>query len=153
MRKQQLVPVLLLVSLAGVTAPLAHAQTDAQQPRISPPENIVTDNVPPIPASLTETAGRYLDYRTAFDADWHPQRREMLISTRFGDTFQLHLVKMPGGARQQLTFFSDPVRTGRFHPTRGDYIVFQKDVGGGEWYQLYRPVTARWSQMASREIF
>ena len=138
MRKHRLVPVLVLVSLAGVMAPLPLAQTDAQHSLISAPENVVTDNVPPIPASLTETAGRYLDYRTAFDADWHPQRREMLISTRFGDTFQLHLVKMPGGARQQLTFFSDPVRTGRFHPTRGDYIVFQKDVGGGEWYQLYR---------------
>jgi len=37
-------------------------------------------------------------------ADWNPLRREMLISTRFGDTPQLHLVKSPGGARQQLTF-------------------------------------------------
>src|SRR5262249_32524218 len=30
------------------------------------------------------------------------------------------------------------VTAGRFHPNGGDYIVFQKDIGGGEWYQLYR---------------
>ena len=48
------------------------------------------------------------------------------------------LVKAPGGARQQLTFFADAVRTGRFHPNGGDYIVFMKDIGGGEWFQLYR---------------
>src|SRR5258708_7261849 len=62
----------------------------------------------------------------------------MLIATRFGDTPQLHLVKTPGGERQQLTFFADSVGSGRFHPNGGDYILFAKDIGGGEWYQLYR---------------
>src|SRR5947209_6032278 len=62
----------------------------------------------------------------------------MLISTRFGDTNQLHLVKMPGGAREQLTFFADAVSGGRFHPNGGDYLILQKDIGGGEWFQLYR---------------
>src|SRR5437899_11476723 len=62
----------------------------------------------------------------------------MLIATRFGDTPQLHLVKMPGGERQQLTFFADSVGSGRFHPNGGDYILFAQVIGGGEWYQLYR---------------
>jgi Tol biopolymer transport system component/dienelactone hydrolase len=62
----------------------------------------------------------------------------LLIGTRFGNTVQAHLVKMPGGARQQLTFSTEPVYGGRFQPTRGDYMVFRKDIGGGEWYQLYR---------------
>src|ERR1700740_99632 len=62
----------------------------------------------------------------------------MLIATRFGDTPQLHLVSMPGGERRQLTFFPDAVGNGRFHPNGGNYIVFSKDIGGGEWYQLYR---------------
>ncbi|HEV1995774.1 MAG TPA: prolyl oligopeptidase family serine peptidase [Candidatus Acidoferrum sp.] len=62
----------------------------------------------------------------------------MLIATRFAETPQLHLLKTPGGARQQLTFFADSVGGGRFHPNGGDYILFAKDIGGGEWYQLYR---------------
>jgi len=136
MRKQRFIVKAALVSLVGLAGVLAALQ--AQQTVLSPPESIVADGVPPIPASLAETAGRYVEYRTASDADWHPERREMLISTRFGNTFQLHLVKMPGGERQQLTFFPEPVRVGLFHPLRGDYIIFQKDLGGGEWYQLYR---------------
>ena len=110
----------------------------AQEPVLAPPESLVLDNVPQIPAALAETAGRYASFRSASLSDWHPTKHEMLISTRFAETAQLHLVAMPGGARQQLTFYSDAVTNGKFHPTIGEYIVFMKDVGGGEWYQLYR---------------
>ena len=110
----------------------------AQEGAVAPPESLVVDGVPKMPMALAETAGRYAAFRTASFADWNPANHEMLIATRFGDTNQLHLVKMPGGARQQLTFFADAVNGGRFHPNGGDYIVFSKDIGGGEWYQLYR---------------
>ncbi len=110
----------------------------SQEPVITPPDNLVAEGLPKITAELAETAGRYGSYRSANFADWHPVKREMLIATRFGDTPQLHLVAMPGGARQQLTFFADSVGSGRFHPNGGDYIVFAKDIAGGEWYQLYR---------------
>jgi len=110
----------------------------AQDAVVAPPESIVAEGVQKIPATLAETAGRYGSYRSAGMADWNPAKREILIVTRFADTPQLHLVSSPGGARRQLTFFSDAVTTGRFHPNGGDYIVFMKDIGGGEWYQLYR---------------
>jgi dipeptidyl aminopeptidase/acylaminoacyl peptidase len=117
----------------ALTVPLA-----AQDATIAPPENMVVEGIPKIPASFVETAGRYSESRSAFPTDWHPQRREVLIGTRFGNTYQAHLVKMPEGARQQLTFFPEPVYGGSFHPNGGDYMVFQKDVGGGEWYQFFR---------------
>ena len=132
MRKQ----VLLVGMFASVLA--CAAVVVAQEAAITPPESIVADGVPAIPASLPETAGRYGAYRSASLADWNPGKREMLIATRFGDTPQLHLVSAPGGERHQLTFFPDAVANGRFHPNGGDYIVFSKDIGGGEWYQLYR---------------
>ncbi len=114
------------------------APVRGQDSVIAPSDNLVVDGVPKIPASIAETAGRYASYRSANLADWHPTKREMLIATRFAETPQLHLVKMPGGERQQLTFFADSVGGGRFHPNGGDYILFAKDIGGGEWYQLYR---------------
>lgn len=114
------------------------SSVQAQDAVVIPPENIVVSGVPAIPAALAETAGRYKENRAAFAPSWHPQRRELLVSTRFANTYQTHLVKFPGGARQQLTFFSEPVYGGSFHPNGGDYFVFQKDVGGGEWYQLFR---------------
>lgn len=125
-------PILLVLTLA-----LA-ASARAQEATIAPSENLVTDGIAKIPASLAETAGRYGSFRSASFVDWNPTGREMLIATRFADTPQLHLVKMPGGARQQLTFYPDAVANGRFHPKGGDYIVFSKDIGGSEWYQLYR---------------
>ena len=126
--------------LAGMFASVlaCAAVVVAQEATITPPESIVADGVPQIPASLAETAGRYGAYRSASLADWNPVKREMLIATRFGDTPQLHLVSAPGGERHQLTFYPDAVTNGRFHPNGGDYIVFSKDIGGGEWYQLYR---------------
>jgi dipeptidyl aminopeptidase/acylaminoacyl peptidase len=113
-------------------------QAASQQAIVPPPESLVVDGVPPVPASLAETASRYGSYRSAGMVDWHPTQQAMLISTRFAETPQLHLVSAPGAERHQLTFFPDAVRFGRFHPNTGDYIVFQKDTGGGEWYQLYR---------------
>jgi dipeptidyl aminopeptidase/acylaminoacyl peptidase len=110
----------------------------AQDAFVAPPENLVVDGVPKIPAALAETAGRYASFRSASLSDWHPTKHEMLIATRFAETAQLHLVAIPGGARQQLTFYPDAVLNGKFHPNGGDYIVFSKDIGGGEWYQLYR---------------
>ncbi|MGB7844603.1 MAG: alpha/beta fold hydrolase [Candidatus Acidiferrum sp.] len=109
-----------------------------QEAVVAPPESLVVDGVPRIPASLAETAGRYGAYRSAGLADWHPTKRSMVISTRFAETPQLHLVSLPGGERRQITFFPDAVRVGRFHPNGGEYIVFSKDIGGGEWYQLYQ---------------
>jgi dipeptidyl aminopeptidase/acylaminoacyl peptidase len=127
----------LLISLFSILL-IAVAPLPAQEPALTPAENLVVDGIPPVPTYLAETAGRYGSFRSATLLDWSPARREMLISTRFADTPQLHLVKAPGAARQQLTFFADAVTTARFNPVDDDYAVFMKDIGGGEWYQLYR---------------
>jgi dipeptidyl aminopeptidase/acylaminoacyl peptidase len=116
----------------------AAAVVEAQEPTTAPPESMVLDNVPGIPATLADTIGRYTENRDAFQTDWHPTRREMVIGTRFGNTYQAHLVKMPGGARRQLTFFPEPVYGASYHPKGADYLLYQKDVGGGEWYQFFR---------------
>ena len=126
----------LLVLVLGTF--LCGIASQGQEQFVPPPEGIVVEGVPKMPIALAETAGRYSENRLAFPTDWHPVRREMIIGTRFGNTFQAHVVKTPGGARQQLTFFGEPVYGGSFHPTDGDYMVFRKDVGGGEWYQLFR---------------
>jgi dipeptidyl aminopeptidase/acylaminoacyl peptidase len=127
----------ILMMLAAVLF-VGVAETRTQEAVMAPTENLVVDGVPKIPASLAETAGRYGSYRFAVVSDWHPARREMLIRTRFAETPQVHLVKMPGGQRQQLTFYPDSIAAAEFHPNGGDYFVFAKDIGGGEWYQLYR---------------
>jgi dipeptidyl aminopeptidase/acylaminoacyl peptidase len=96
------------------------------------------DGIPPIPVSLAEAVSRYTEFRSASAQSWHPVRRELLITTRFGDTAQVHHVKMPGGARRQLTFFPDRVGLATYEPETGDFFVFGKDTGGNEFTQLHR---------------
>ncbi|NJL63404.1 MAG: S9 family peptidase [Methylacidiphilales bacterium] len=110
----------------------------AQTLNITPSDNLVVEGIPPIPTTLVESVERYTNFRAASISNWHPKRREMLISTRFGDTPQVHLVKRPLGARKQITFFPERVGGGSFQPTQGDYFVFSKDIGGNEFNQNYR---------------
>jgi len=117
---------------------LMGARAAGQTTEVVANENLVVEGIPKIPASIAESVDRYSNYRAANFASWHPTRREMLVSTRFADVAEIHLVKMPGGARSQLTFYPDAVSSAQYEPTRGDYFVFNKDVGGGEFYQLYR---------------
>lgn len=105
---------------------------------VPPPDSLVAENIPPIPASVAESVGRYTEFRAAQFRSWHPTKREMLIRTRFADTMQVHRVRMPLGARQQVTFFPDSVASATFQPTSGDYFVFNKDVGGNEFAQIFR---------------
>lgn len=110
----------------------------AQDSTIRPSDALILENIPSIPASIAEQADRYTQFRAASMWSWHPQRREILIGTRFADTAQVHSVAMPGGARTQLTFFGDRVAEASYHPHAADYFLFRKDVGGGEWFQIFR---------------
>lgn len=102
------------------------------------PDTLVADQVPPVPQELRRDVGRYLEFRSAGFCSWHPQRRDMLVATRFADSTQLHLVRRPGGARKQITFLPEPVTSGSFRPKTGEYVVFRQDTGGGEFFQYYR---------------
>jgi dipeptidyl aminopeptidase/acylaminoacyl peptidase len=137
---QRLLAILLCSTLFfTVFVVLTSAQSDQNVPaQIAPNENLAAEGVPPVPGSLAASVERYSNYRGASLASWNPERREMLISTRFADVPEIHLVKMPGGDRSQLTFYADPVTEAHFNPQKSGYFVFSKDVGGGEFYQLYR---------------
>lgn len=124
---------LLLPFLLGTVAVSAPAQAP-----LTPPDSLVVEGVPAIPAALVARVARYAEFRSAFLQSWHPERREMLITTRFADTNQVHRVAHPLGARTQLTFFADRVGAAAYQPVAGRYFIFSKDSGGGEWFQLYR---------------
>ncbi len=130
----------LLISLlcaSFVATAFAQGPPD-KMPVLQPGENLIVDGLDPIPLTLTKELNKYTNVRSAGFVDWHPKRREMLMSTRFGNTSQLHYLSMPMGARKQLTFFDEPVGGATFDPVNGDYFVFSRDAGGNEFGQLYR---------------
>jgi dipeptidyl aminopeptidase/acylaminoacyl peptidase len=100
--------------------------------------SLVIENIPEIPEPIIERMFQYQNTRSAYIDDWAPEGKGMLISTRFGDTNQLHFLERPGGARRQITFFLEPVSQATMcpDPSRKGFL-FTKDVGGGEFYQVF----------------
>jgi len=96
----------------------------------------VTENVPAIPDALVERLARYQNTRGAGFAGWLPDGG-MLVTTRFGETNQVHRLAGPGMAREQLTFFAEPVGSVASPHGLQDGFMFTRDVGGSEFWQLF----------------
>ena len=58
--------------------------------------------------------------------------------TRFASTNQLHYLSQALGNRKQITFFDEPVNSADYEPTKGEYLIYSKDIGGNEFGQLFK---------------
>lgn len=96
---------------------------------------LVIEGIPDIPAALEARLQRYENVRGHRFDDFFPDG-SILISTRFGETLQIHHVASPGAARRQLTFYDEPVAGAAASPTT-PIFAFGKDTGGDEFYQGY----------------
>lgn len=100
--------------------------------------SLVMEGIPEVPSAIIDRMNQYQNVRAASVNSWHPDGKQMLISTRFSETAQLHMIDHPGGARKQITFFKEPVGGGSFCPDRNyNGFIFSKDTGGNEFAQLY----------------
>lgn len=125
----------MLLATAAAPTMAEEAPTAASAPK---PAAIVADGIPAVPQDLVDETRPYFEYRTAGFSDWDPQTRAMYIGTRFGDVAQLHQVAAPGAARTQLTFEAEPIGGVSVSPGSGDVKLISKDIGGNEFYQIYR---------------
>jgi len=137
--------------LTEVPPAATKVQPAAQPPAedvLAPNPNLLVQGIPPIPLSVVRQAEKYTEFRGHSFVDWHPTRREMIVSHRpaSGSTVQLFRIASPMAEPEQLTDFAEPVRTASFEPKRGDYLVFERGSGGNEAYQLYR------MDMPSRQV-
>lgn len=105
---------------------------------VTPNENLIAENIAEIPKELATQVKRYSEARSATLVDVHPKTNELIIATRFGATAQLHRVKKALGARTQITFFDEPIGGADYEPTKGEYLIYNKDQGGNEFRQLYK---------------
>jgi dipeptidyl aminopeptidase/acylaminoacyl peptidase len=122
----------------------------AQQTSIKVADNLEVEGVPAISTAVINEVKNYTESRGASLATWHPLKKEILISTRFANSNQLHSVNMPGGDRKQLTFFEEPIGSATYEPKRGDYFLYLKDAGGNEFSQIYRyDMTSKRSSLLS----
>ncbi len=130
-------PLLILAACAATPddahqTPLAAAAERARETR----GNLVVENVPATPPGLAERLSRYENVRGHTFQDW-TGKGGILIATRFAEVNQIHEVRMPLGARRQLTFYNEPVSSADVSPAGGAFL-FAKDRGGDEYFQAYR---------------
>jgi len=134
-------PTRTLALLAAIA--LAACSTPPAPPPVavlSPPPALLTQNMPPVPASLPAEVARYTDFAGHSLADWHPSRREMLVMHRAegSNTAQLFRLSAPMATPEPLTQGDEPIASARYEPREGRYIVLARATGGNEAYQLYR---------------
>ena len=105
----------------------------------APPTNIVTRGMPVLSVKRAANIAPYLNVRPLRFQDWHPTASAMLITRRpaRGQVTQLHLVNEPGGKPVTLTNGAGPVRSALYHPKDGNRILFLRDAGGSEKYQVF----------------
>ncbi len=132
------------LALFGLCASLSPAESFGAEP-VDPsrPAAIATEGVPVIPAEVRSGLKPYNDSRAASFQGWSPDGRGVLIRTRFGNVAQLHRVYEPGGRREQVTFFDEPV-SGRPLPGQPvETLLIESSAGGNENYQVYRQIRGR----------
>lgn len=97
---------------------------------------LVMEDIPEIPIDVVVDLMRYQNIRSAAFRAWTTNGEGIYVSTGFGDVDSLHRVDMPGGARNQLTFYREPVGGVTRRPG-GDELYFERDAGGNEFAQLF----------------
>ena len=130
----------IVVFTACTTAPAPPSAAAPAAALLAPPAAIRVEGVPPIMRTQIDAAQRYSRVAGHGFTDWHPTRREMLVSHRVpgASTTQLFRVRAPMATPEALTDGADPVASARWEPAEGRYIVFSRGRGGDEAYQLFR---------------
>lgn len=116
---------------------LAGGVLAAQDAAVPVPTTVTADGLPPIPQSIAAKLAPYGRFRRATLLDWHPTKREMLVSTTTGSAPQIHVVRQPGGAAQLTASPEGVPGEASYSPLGGDWIVYRKDTGAAETHQLW----------------
>ena len=125
----------LMVGAAILTAAAALAAASVQRTAANN-GNLIMEDIPAIPEQIVNDLNRFQNVRSASFRDWTENGQGVYISTRFGDVSQIHRVDMPGGARQQITFYKEPVG-GVSRQPGGRNLIFTRDTGGSEFTQIF----------------
>ena len=129
------VQTVLTISIITSFVLAATARAEEADPRR--PAAMEASEVPVVPAELVARLAQYQSVRGATFRGFAPDGNGILIGTRFGNSSQLHRVYQPGGRREQITFFDEPVSGGFLPKATDGAILMLMDAGGNENDQVY----------------
>ena len=124
-----------LIGLAAIAMMAINGTAMAQVERVVV-GNLEMENIPDIPAEVSERLRTYQNVRGAGFQGFLPDGG-ILISTRFAETSQIHRVDAPLGTRSQLTFYDEPIGGASVRPGDSGEFLFSRDRGGDEYFQLF----------------
>jgi len=110
----------ILAAVFSLCGPLSRAA--------APP--LSQQDLAPADATVTQVLPRYLEARAARFIDW-VEDGAMLVATRFGDTEQIHRVRIPAGAREQLSFDAEGVLAAAAQPQHAGGFIYLAPRGQG----------------------
>jgi len=126
-------------SIAGAMLALSMVAASAQDV-VVPNPHLMAEGIPPISRTIADKVALYTEFRGYGFAGWHPVERSMLVRHREqgANIAQIYWLKAPGGKMEKITDFPDPVSAPSFAPHHGNYIVYGRDAGGNEAWQIFR---------------
>src|SRR5690349_6967227 len=114
-------------SLAGQTPGAAE---------IVPGDNLVTEGIPKIPASLAQTVNRYTNAWGFRLAGWDPAKRELIFKNLLGsETWILRSVSP--SVSPKLSFFIPTGVYDVYWQPQAKYLVYNHDTDGNDSFQFY----------------
>ena len=108
---------------------------------VFPPLQMESRGVPAISEELAAKVKPYLDIRPVRFQDWHVSGTNItvLVTQRpeKGQVNQLHVLNKPREKPRQITFGKEPVRSAELNPVNDRSMIFLRDEGGSERYQVF----------------
>lgn len=99
-------------------------------------EKAPSDQLPKVPSSLVRDLEPYTNLSAYALAGWNPSKRELWAKSLASDAASIFSVPSPGGNVQRELLIPTNVYDIYFNP-QGKSLVYVKDNGGNEVFQLY----------------
>ncbi|MEM9013656.1 MAG: alpha/beta fold hydrolase [Pseudomonadota bacterium] len=127
-----------ILGMAAIVAAFAANMSAANSaPERIQKGNLILEAVPETPDALRRELLQYQNTRSASLSGFDADNDGIFVTTRFAETAQVHSIAAPGAARQQVTFFDEPVGSVSPSPTQAGRFLFTRDTGGDENFQVY----------------
>ena len=99
--------------------------------------NLILEGIPIIPLEAQHSLFPYQEIRSARFRTWSAGDGGIYVTTGYGSVEALHKVDKPRAAREQKTFFREPVSRVARRPG-SQQLTFTRDVGGSEFSQIFK---------------
>ena len=124
--------VTLMLASTLLLCPLAHSGAQINQLAA----RVASDDLPKVPTSLVRDLEPYTNLSAYALAGWNPSKRELWAKSLASDASSVFSVPSPGGNIQRELLIPTNVYDIYFNP-QGKSLVYVKDNGGNEVFQLY----------------